>query len=304
MSNPPDLLSRAKSLLAWQHHQRGWLAALRRVASPAELEDLPSYHRFLGNIPPTEDTRNLVYCLAHLRGEGNPGLAKALRDSAIHPRRIQILCTANQDKSLYLLRQALGQLERGCDLESLISYLCPWDKASRARLMRHYFLAGAKGEPTDLEIYKRLADKRSANHGRLTAEAAALARVREPEDLKFLPIFYELTGARADDRGVSRAVYLLPHIRHADQGPNLGLALARAQVREVKIVQMSRLHWPADLVLLRRILIAHGPLTLDWTRLVKTLTFWYPHETDYAQANKQRTVEMFFQNATRKNKGA
>ncbi|MEW6380588.1 MAG: type I-E CRISPR-associated protein Cse2/CasB [bacterium] len=105
-------------------------------------------------------------------------------------------------------------------------------------------------------------------------QRAEIRRVRDPDELDWLPSFYRLlpTGAHAD-RQWRRIIFLLPFARQTDGAASLGAQLAKAKVSEARLFQIIRSNYPNDFLYLRRILQQVQP-SLDWQQFGKMLYYW------------------------------
>lgn len=116
---------------------------------------------------------------------------------------------------------------------------------------------------------------------------AEIRRVRDPDELDWLPAFYRLlpAGAHADKQW-RRIIFLLPFAGHAGNAGSLGTQLAKAKVSEARLFQIIRSNYPNDFLYLRRILQQIQPY-LDWQQFGKTLYFWGDNA-------KRRILEDYF----------
>lgn len=139
-----------------------------------------------------------------------------------------------------------------------------------------------KSEVTDFpKLYR--------NYENLSKGAKAeLRRVATPDKLMDIPSFYRLIQSCgcSNNRGIRRVVFCLPYLTHENDGESLGKALAN-QVREKRLIAVTRTHEPNDIIQLRRILQQVKP-TVDFSRTVWLLLGWNK------LGQKQKLLENFF----------
>lgn len=102
---------------------------------------------------------------------------------------------------------------------------------------------------------------------------AELRRLPDMETVALCPALYRLfPGQKPDDRHL-RLAFLLPCCKHDAKAKSLGTQLAKAKVREARVLQVARAHSPLDLIQLRR-LLAHINPAVNWAEFGKTLWYW------------------------------
>jgi len=102
---------------------------------------------------------------------------------------------------------------------------------------------------------------------------AELRRLPDMETVALCPALYRLFPGQKPDGRHLRLAFLLPCCKHDAKAKSLGTQLAKAKVREARVLQVARAHSPLDLIQLRR-LLAHINPAVNWAEFGKTLWYW------------------------------
>lgn len=148
---------------------------------------------------------------------------------------------------------------------------------------------------TEKEQYEQKPDfirlKKHFDNRLTPGQRAELRRASSPNDLVFIPAYYNLirnfiTKEKWSRRRWRQVVYLLPYAGHSEKSPNLGVLLARAGVREARLFQIIRSKYPNEFIQLRRIL-QQAKSAVNWQQLGEQLFFWNDNQ-------KRRMLEDFY----------
>ncbi|HEC26991.1 MAG TPA: type I-E CRISPR-associated protein Cse2/CasB [Gammaproteobacteria bacterium] len=127
----------------------GATADIRRVATPDELLDLPSFYRLVepfgwtSDLKPWEKARwqRLVFCINDIENRGEPSLGKALALSGkVNEKRLFQIVRSGYPSDVIQLRRILKQAKPNVSWKKMARQLWRWDKCHKRSLMEDYIL--------------------------------------------------------------------------------------------------------------------------------------------------------------------
>lgn len=144
----PDL---ASFYAAWigLNKKPGATADIRRVATPDELLDLPSFYRLVGPFGWTSDLKpwekacwqRLVFCVNDIESKGEPSLGKALALSGkVNEKRLFQIVRSGYPSDVIQLRRILKQAKPSVNWKKMARQLWRWDKYQKRSLMEDFIL--------------------------------------------------------------------------------------------------------------------------------------------------------------------
>ncbi len=138
--NQPDYI---KMYQDYEALKPGPKAELRRVVSPDQLIEIPTFYRLLQGEKAHSGMQRLIYCLPCIKHspEGN-SLGQALSKSDLNEKRLFMVIRSKSPNDLIQLRRLLQQVEPVVDWEKAANQIWWWNhpnQRSKRQLLEDFF---------------------------------------------------------------------------------------------------------------------------------------------------------------------
>ncbi len=134
---------------AWQKLPLGPRAAMRRIAKPDDLLDLPAFYRLVepfgwrADLKPWDKERwlRLVFLINHVTDRGEHSLGKALALGKASEKRLFQIVRADSPNDITQLRRLLKQVEPEVSWQKMAKQLWYWDLRQKRSLLEDFVLS-------------------------------------------------------------------------------------------------------------------------------------------------------------------